>query len=132
MVTSERNKSIPETRKILAVASDPDIIRILGVNLTHADFEFISVSNGSEVVDIIIAENPDVIILNPPFSDIDVNTVYLRLQSSSYASRIPVIVVTAVKSERIIHPPKAGGPVHYITKPFDPSELVSLVQTCLR
>ena len=132
MIISERNKSVPKTRKILAVASDLDIIRILGVNLTHADFEFVSVSNGADLVEIILAESPDVIILNPPFPDIDMNTVYLRLQKCSHTSHIPVIVVTARKSERIILNQIANGLLLFITKPFDPGELVSLVQKCLR
>ena len=132
MIISERNKSFSKIAKILAVASDPDIIRILRVNLTHANFEFVCAKNGADIVDIICTESPDVIILSPPFSDIDVNTICLRLQRSNHTSQIPIIVVTATKSERVIVNQTHIGTVQYITKPFNPSELVCLVQKCLR
>ena len=131
MITREINKSVLKPGKILAVASDPDIIRIFGVNLTHANFEFISADNGTEAMDRTISESPDVIVLNPPLPDIDVNSVYLRLQRSSQTRNIPVIIIVAAKSERIIDQTD-GGIIHYITKPFDPNDLVSLVQVCIK
>lgn len=122
----------PKAGKILAVNSDPEVIRILGINLTHANLEFISAQSGIEAIDKTFSERPDIILLGPPLPDISVKDIYLRLHRSPQTNQIPIIVISATKSNPFVTNQAENGAIHYITKPFNPNEIVSLVQTHLR
>ncbi len=118
--------------KILAVNSDPEIIRILGVNLTHANMEFVAAQSGVEAIDKTFSERPDIILLGPPLPDIEVKDIYQRLQRSPQTNQIPIIIISSLKTQSIPTVQAENGSVHYITKPFKPNEIVNLVQTHLR
>jgi len=132
MASSDSYIVAQKAGKILAVNSDPEVIRILGVNLTHANLEFVSAQSGVEAIDKTFSERPDIILLGPPLPDIDLNNIFQRLQRSPETSQIPIIIISATKSDHIDTRQSENGTIHYITKPFDPNEIVNLVQTHLR
>jgi len=132
MTTRERDIIKQKAGKILAVNSDPEVIRILGVNFTHANLEFVSAHNGREALNKTLAENPDIIILDPALPDIDINEVYRQLQESPRTCNIPIIIMGVKKTRRPISARTGNGAIDYITKPFDPNDIVSLVQTHLK
>lgn len=132
MTATDSGITTQKAGKILAVNSDPEVIRILGVNLTHANMEFISAQSGVEAIDKTFSERPDIILLGPPLPDMDTNDIYLRLQRSPQTNQIPIIVIGSTKSMSFAANQAENGTIHYITKPFDPNEIVYLVQTHLR
>ncbi len=132
MTASESGIITRKAGKILAVNSDPEVIRILGVNLTHANLEFISAQSGVEAIDKTFSERPDIILLGPPLPDIGVRDIYQRLQKSPQTNQIPIIVISSTKSKHIVPNEAENGSIHYITKPFDPNDIVNLVQTHLK
>ena len=132
MTASESSIITQKAGKILAVDSDPEVIRILGVNLTHANLEFVSAQSGVEAIDKTFSERPDIILLGPPLPDIDVKDIYQQLQRSPQTNQIPIIVISSTKSKPIVTNEAENGSIHYITRPFDPNEIVNLVQTHLR
>jgi len=132
MTASESGIITQKAGKILAVNSDPEVIRILGVNLMHANLEFVSAQSGVEAIDKTFSERPDIILLGPPLPDIDVRDICQRLLRSPQTNQIPIIVISSTKSKPIVTNEAENGSIHYITRPFDPNEIVNLVQTHLR
>ena len=132
MTASESSIITQKAGKILAVDSDPEVIRILGVNLTHANLEFVSAQSGVEAIDKTFSERPDIILLGPPLPDIDVKDIYQQLQRSPQTNQIPIIVISSTKSKPIVTNEAENGSIHYVTRPFDPNEIVNLVQTHIR
>ena len=132
MTANESGIVTQKAGKILAVNSDPEVIRILGVNLTHANLEFVTAQSGVEAIDKTFSERPDIILLDPLLPDIGVKDICQRLQRSPQTNQIPIIVISSTKSKPIVTNEVENRSIDYITKPFDPNEIVNLVQTHLR
>lgn len=111
--------------KVLIINSDPEIIHILGMNLVHANLEIVSAQSGSEALTKIQNDNTDIIILDPALPDMEGAEIYRRITEVSQINHTPVIIISA-KLPRIAR--IEDIPIYHITKPFDPKEVVALVQ----
>lgn len=101
---------------------------ILRTNLAQANFDVISLRNGREALEKARQELPDVILLDTSLPDIDGFEVCHQLKEALPTRRIPVLLIGA-------EPGKKGRSARateiadcYIVKPFDPKDVVSLVQ----
>ena len=119
-------------RKVLVVDDDPEIIQILEINLTHAKFEVVSASNGTEVLAKAFKERPDLIILDVVLPDLDGLDICRQLKESSQTSHIPVIIVSAKIDCNDKIAAIVAGAEGYITKPFAPAEVVALAEASLK
>lgn len=118
--------------KVLAVNSDPEIAYILEVNFTHANFEVVTARNGREALNKIHREKPDIIVLDTALSDIDGIELCRKLKESEDTRHIPVILISA-KTEGSNKMVKAMSSAdNYITKPFNPKDVVDMVRTYLK
>ncbi len=118
--------------KVLAVIGDPEVIRILEVNLTHANLEVVSTQDGAEALSKVNTEKPDIVIIDAALPDIDGSEICQQLKESPQTSHIPVILISA-KNHRKSRTNKAvNGANHQITKPFDPKDVVALVLAYLK
>lgn len=118
-------------QKILVVDDEPDILELLAFNLKAEGFDVITATTGPEALDRARAALPDLIVLDlmlPELDGISVCEILRRLPSTAM---IPIIMVTAWKSEisRLIG--LNTGAEDYITKPFSPRDLVTRVKNTL-
>jgi len=128
-MASTRDKTGQRRKRIMVVDADPEIVQILEVNLTHANLEVISACNGTEALTKAAREQPDVIVLDAVLPDFDSIEICRRLKDLWQTAHIPVIVIgDDTESESHI----VNGAEYYITKPFVPSEVVSLVEACFK
>jgi diguanylate cyclase (GGDEF)-like protein len=126
-----RGATPPKAGKVLTINRDPEVIRILEVNLTHANLDVISADNGASALRKVHTEKPDVILLDPALPDMDGLEVCQRLKESQHSNHIPVILIGAKRSKyKTIM--AVDNAVQNISKPFDPKEVVTLVQAYLR
>jgi diguanylate cyclase (GGDEF)-like protein len=119
-------------RKVLVVDDDPEVIQILGVNLAHANFDVISARNGAEALAMAVKEGPDLILLDIVLPDLDGLDVCRQLKESPQTSQIPIIAISARAESEDRMAGIAAGVEQYIPKPFNPAEVVSLVQACFK
>ena len=88
-------------------------------------------TTGIDAIRIAKELHPDLILLDLMLPDMDGYEVCETLQSNSYTNDIPVIFVSALsQKENLVKGFKMGG-VDYVTKPFDPDELIARVKTHL-
>ena len=118
--------------KVLAVNSDPEIINILEANLAHANLEVISTQSGQAALDEVYKKKPDIIIIDSELPDINGFELCHKLKDSEFTCHIPVILITDKN-----HGNKKIGELlnavnYYITKPFDPKNIVDLVLSYLK
>lgn len=118
--------------KIFIVEDDPDINEILEDNLQREGYKTSVYTDGMKAYDAIMANPPDLIILDlnlPSMSGIEV-CKYIR--SNELTEEIPVIMLTARSEEidKIIG--FEVGADDYITKPFSPRELLARVKVHLK
>ncbi|MDO5491763.1 MAG: response regulator transcription factor [Bacillota bacterium] len=115
--------------KILVVDDDQSINKLVCSYLTKEQFVPLSAVNGSETMELIHRENPNLIILDVMLPDTDGTALSLEIRKYTNA---PILFLSC-KTQEIdkIIALSAGGD-DYITKPFMPGELIARIKAHLR
>jgi DNA-binding response OmpR family regulator len=117
--------------RILIVDDDPVILRLLKVNFEMEGFAVLTADNGIAGVDTATTEIPDVILLDVMMPGMNGIEVAEKLRDQSSTRMIPIVFVSAKAQSVDIRAGLNAGAVDYVTKPFDPVELVDKVQGLL-
>lgn len=113
---------------ILIVDDDPNMLEMVSDLLQDRGFDTRSVEKGSEAIDSVMENPPDLILLDIRLPDIDGFEVCRRLRSEEKSSRIPIIFLTALTdTSDLVHAFASGGS-DYIVKPFREKELISRIK----
>lgn len=116
-------------QNILVVDDDPRILRLVRVNLERAGFTVTSASSGPAALEQLVAEPPDAVVLDITMPGMDGFMVTQRVRETS---NVPIIMLTAMgEQSQKVHGLEIGAD-DYMTKPFDPDELVARVKALLR
>lgn len=115
--------------KILVVDDEVGICELIGIYLKNEGFEPVFCNHGDDAVNSVKRENPDLIILDVLLPGIDGIEV---CQAVRQVSSAPIIFVSCKNedSDKILGL-RVGGD-DYLTKPFNPAELVARVKAQLR
>jgi DNA-binding response OmpR family regulator len=121
-----------KTFKILYFEDDSEMIDLVSLILGRHGYEIQGISSGSEGLEIIREEIPDLILLDLMMPGMDGWDIYHQLKASDATKKIPVVVITARAQsiDRVLglQIAKVDG---YISKPFHPKELQDLVEILL-
>lgn len=117
--------------RVLVVEDEPIILRLLQVNLRLQGFEVVACSNGEDALRRAEEHPPDVAVLDIVLPGIDGFEVCRRLRATAATAEVPVIMVTAQAQAEDRERGYALGVHEYVTKPFEPTELVALVRDAL-
>jgi CheY-like chemotaxis protein len=120
-----------DLKTILICDDDPVILRLLQVNLELEGFGVLLGHNGEEAVQIAQAEQPDLIILDIMMPRMDGYEACERLKSLDETRDIPVVFLSAKAQQSDIQRGKAFGVADYLTKPFDPNDLIDVLDRLL-
>jgi DNA-binding response OmpR family regulator len=114
---------------ILVVEDEPSIAEIATLYLKRAGYDVQTAEDGQEALEIISHHMPDLIVLDLMLPQIDGYelTRWVRDQSN-----VPIIMLTARRSESDRIAGLEMGADDYVVKPFSPQELVSRVRAVLR
>jgi two-component system, OmpR family, phosphate regulon response regulator PhoB len=122
---------VPPAR-ILVVEDESDIAALVAYHLTREGHRVRTAAGGTEALDAVGAERPDLLVLDlmlPNFSGYD---VLVELRRRPDTSDIPVVVLTARRDEVDRVRGLELGADDYVTKPFSPRELVLRINAVLR
>jgi len=120
---------MPEAKKILVVDDEPRMVQFISMNLKLEGFDVISAENGYQALEKVTRELPDLIVLDIMMPDMD---GYETLKKVRAFSTVPVIFLS-VKNEAADRIKGLDlGADDYVTKPFEPAELVSRIKAVLR
>ena len=115
--------------RILVADDEPNIVRLLRLYLGHEGYEVVSASDGREALDRFRQDRPDLVLLDlmmPGLGGFEVCTE-IRKQSS-----VPVLMLTARSDDVDKIVGLEVGADDYVTKPFNPREVVARVKAALR
>lgn len=118
--------------KILVVDDQPVNVQLLKRKLEREGIQVVTAFTGTEALQIVAKEKPDLILLDVMMPDMDGMEVCQRLQEYEETRSIPIIFITARSSKESKLEGLAVGAVDYITKPIDLDETLARVQTQLR
>jgi DNA-binding response OmpR family regulator len=117
--------------KVLVVDDEAPIRLLCRVNLEAEGMEVIEAADGHTGLELARSEHPDVILLDVMMPAMDGWQVAEQLFDDSRAGEIPLVFLTARAELRDRARGLELGGVDYITKPFNPVELASVVRRLL-
>ena len=120
-----------ESKKVLICDDDPAILRVIQVNLEVEGFDVVAAHNGEEAVALAEAESPDLVILDIMMPRMDGYETVERLKANEATRGIPVVFLSAKAQSSDIERGKTYGVEEYLTKPFDPTDLIEVVERLL-
>ncbi len=110
------------------VVDDSEVIRdLIAVNLQLEGFEVVTAADGEEGLRLAAEIVPDVITLDvmmPRLSGLD---TLVRLRADPRTASVPVVMVTGRAQPADIARGEELGVDAYLTKPFEPAELIEVV-----
>ena len=114
--------------KVLVVDDDEVIVRLLELNFELEGHEVVSVLDGQQALDRIGELAPDVVLLDVMMPEVDGYRVCEVLRADPATAALPIVFLSARAQEvDIVRGTEVGGDA-YVTKPFEPLELVELVE----
>jgi len=117
---------------VLVVDDDFDIARYVELNLSLEGFTVHVAHDGQEAVAKAKALRPDAVLLDVMMPGLDGYEVCRRLRSNARTSHCAIIMLTAKSLSADTVLGLTSGADDYISKPFDPPELVARVRAALR
>lgn len=111
------------------VVDDDDVIRqLITVNLELEGFEVIAATDGQDALEKVKDARPDVVTLDVMMPRVDGWEAAARLRQDPETAHIKVILLSARAQEADIQRGEKIGVDAYLTKPFDPDELIDMVR----
>jgi len=114
---------------IIIVDDEPNIVELARLYLERDGFKVLSAAKGRDGLDKIAATGPDLVILDVMLPDIDGFEVLKRLRKST---KVPVLMLSARREDVDKIVGLETGADDYLTKPFNPHELLARVKAVLR
>src|SRR2546423_1278111 len=117
------------TQSVLVVEDEASIASFVSLYLKNAGYEVRTASNGNEALRSLEREQPSLVVLDLMLPDIDGIEICRRIRQKS---DLPILMLTARDEDvdKIIG--LEVGADDYMTKPFNPRELVARVKSILR
>jgi DNA-binding response OmpR family regulator len=117
--------------RVLVVDDEAPIRLLCRVNLEAEKMEVLEAADGESGLEAARAEKPDVVLLDVMMPGMDGWEVAERLLDDDATREIPLVFLTARAELRDRARGLELGGVDYITKPFNPVELASVVESLL-
>ena len=114
--------------KVLVCEDNKLTQRVLEVSMRKLDFDILVATDGEQGINLIRENDIDLIItdINMPYNS---GLEIVEFVRKNYEKKIPVIIVTNINLEDTRRHAKELGADAYITKPFDPSELLDAIHS---
>jgi CheY-like chemotaxis protein len=117
---------------VLVVDDSPVIRDLIAVNLELEGYDVAVAGDGEEALALVAERRPDVITLDVVMPRLDGFETAARLRADPAYADIPLVLVTARAAATDLARGEELGVDGYLTKPFEPAELVALVGRLVR
>jgi two-component system KDP operon response regulator KdpE len=118
-----------KSQRVLVVDDETSIRRYLRAALSAQGFTIYEATNGQEAIDAVIANRPDIIILDLGLPDFDGIEITRRLREWS---QTPIIILSVREAESDKIASLDAGADDYLTKPFSSGELMARMRVAMR
>jgi DNA-binding response OmpR family regulator len=117
--------------RILVVEDDPELGSLLCDLLRTQGYDARQVEDGGEALQCVHDDHPDVIILDVMLPGLSGFEVCQRLKFRKETNLIPIVMLTALNDPLARQQGLHVGADRYLTKPFEPEELLSEIRSTL-
>lgn len=116
---------------VLIADDEPNIVELVRVTLEDERLRVVAAPDGTAALEAAEEVGPDMILLDVNMPGLNGFEVCRRLRRESRFQATPIIMLTAAAQKEDIAAGLAAGADHYLTKPFSPVRLLSLVERVL-
>jgi DNA-binding response OmpR family regulator len=116
---------------VLVVDDDPVILKLLEVNFEMEGFQVVRAADGAEGLERAREVRPDIVVLDVMMPRMTGYEMAKALREDVGTAHIPIIFVTARAQSSDVERGLELGVDDYVTKPFDPLDLIARVNTLL-
>jgi two-component system alkaline phosphatase synthesis response regulator PhoP/two-component system response regulator VicR len=113
--------------KVLVCDDERHIVRLIQVNLERQGYTVVTAFDGKDGLEKVKLEKPDLMVLDVMMPYMDGFEVLKALRREPEYEALPVIMLTAKAQDKDVFEGYHYGADMYLTKPFNPMELVSFV-----
>lgn len=118
-------------QRVLVCDDERHIVRLIQVNLERQGYQVVTAFDGKEGLEKVRAEKPDLCVLDVMMPYMDGFEVLKSLRRDPETENLPVIMLTAKAQDKDVFEGYHYGADMYLTKPFNPMELVTFVKRIL-
>jgi CheY-like chemotaxis protein len=118
-------------RKILLVDDSATTLVWEKLILTSGGYEVVTANNGTEALQRVSAENPDLVFLDIVMPEPDGLEVCRRLRASAATRSLPIIMVSDASDENMVKEAYGSGCTDFIGKPVNADEMLEKVRRYL-
>ena len=120
-----------QSKRILVVDDEPGIVEIVRVNLECEGYAICKAFDGQEGWRKVRSEKPDLVIVDIMMPKMNGLELLERIKADPHICGVPVIMLTVRAEDMDVIQALEKGAVEYLTKPFDPIDLVRTVKKIL-
>ena len=117
--------------KVLIVDDDPVIQLLLRVNMEMEGFDVVTAADGEEGLRLASDTLPDIMLLDVMMPKLDGFEVLKQIRIREATRELPVILLSAKATTQDEYAGLTAGANEYMTKPFDPPDLIERVKKLL-
>jgi len=113
---------------ILIAEDEPNVVELVRVTLEDQRVQVVAAPDGTAALELAARLQPDLVLLDVGLPDISGLEVCRRLRHDPATAGTPVVMLTAAAQQADVARGLAAGATLYLTKPFSPVRLLSLVE----
>ena len=119
-------------RTILVVDDFDDTRLLLRTWLKRKGFLVIEAENGKQAVAAVQTHNPDFVIMDVEMPELDGLSATRQIRAMEQFADVPIVAVSAYGADQYRAQALEAGCDEYVSTPFDPDELESLIRSLLK
>jgi CheY-like chemotaxis protein len=119
-------------KRILIVEDNPDMLKLLSLELDRMGFEAITARDGIECVERALSDKPDLVLLDILMPGMDGRETARALRSNPRTKDIPIIAATALSAQSDLNSCLKAGCNDCLVKPFTYKDLEEKLRALIR
>ncbi len=116
---------------VLIVDDEPNVVDLVRVTLEDERVRVLDAPDGATAMETLAALQPDLVLLDVNLPDVSGFEICEWIRDDAVRARTKVVMLTAAAQRDDLARGQAVGADHYLTKPFSPVRLLSLVEELL-
>jgi two-component system alkaline phosphatase synthesis response regulator PhoP len=118
----------PKEKKVLVIDDDVLLVRLIEHNLSRIEVEVLKAYTGYDGISLVRNQQPDLVLMDILMPKLDGYTACYAIKTNELTKAIPVVMLTGIGHELNKQLSQEMGAAAYITKPFNPENLLDKVR----
>ncbi|MEX0875417.1 MAG: response regulator [Actinomycetota bacterium] len=117
--------------RVLLVDDDPQVLKLLRLNFEMEGYDVEVATDGAAALAAIDRRRPDAVVCDVMMPGMDGLAVVRRLRADPETAAVPIVMVSAKAQLADVRAGAEAGADEYVTKPFDPQDVLDAVARLL-